>query len=80
MEEAAAISRLIGDDRNRTVGWVYLWNTSELSILWIGGRDVAEFIEPAVCPEMLAKARPTTPDDVVELLSALSIAAPETPD
>lgn len=72
IEEAAAIARLLGDDRNRTVGWVYLWNTSELSILWVDGGRAAEFIEPQLDQESLAKAKALTPDAVIDLLEALS--------
>lgn len=73
-EEAAAIARLLGDDRSRTAGWVYLWNTSELSILWVDERRSAKFIEPPLSQETLAKAKAMTSDTVTEFLVALSIA------
>ena len=79
-EEAAAIARLLGDDRQRTIGWVYLWNTSELSILWIDGRRSAKFIEPPLSQETLAKAKAVTPKAVTDFLVALSIAGQECPE
>ena len=70
-EEASPIARLIGPDGKRTVGWVYAWETSELSILWIGEQYNAAFIDPELCAERLAKAKVTTPEDVIALLSLL---------
>ena len=70
-EEASPIARLIGPDGKHTVGWVYAWETSELSILWINERDAAAFIYPPLCPERLAKAKATTPEDVIAFLAAL---------
>jgi hypothetical protein len=70
-EEASPIARLIGTDAKRTVGWVYAWETSELSILWINERDAVAFIDPPLCPERLAKAKATTPEDVIAFLTAL---------
>ena len=76
-DEAAAIARLLGDDRSRTVGWVYLWNTSELSILWIDACRPAKFVEPPLSAETLAKAQGVTPDAVSDLLETLSTAGLE---
>lgn len=70
-EEASPIARLIGPDGKHTVGWLYAWETSELSILWINERDTATFIDPPLCPERLAKAKATTPEDVLAFLAAL---------
>ena len=77
-EEAEPVARLLGCDGERTVGWVYLWNTSELSILWIEERDTARLIEPSIYSETLAKAKHVTHDDVIDLLVQLSTTAPET--
>ena len=44
--EAAAIARLYGQDRTETIGWVYLWNTGELTILWVGRKRMVHFIDP----------------------------------
>jgi len=70
-EEASPIARLIGPDGKHTVGWVYAWETSELSILWIGTRDAAAFIDPEIRSEVLAKAKATTPEEVIAFLGAL---------
>ncbi|MEN8935021.1 MAG: hypothetical protein ABF245_08840, partial [Planktotalea arctica] len=65
------IARLIGSNGKHTVGWVYVWESSELSILWINKRDPVAFIDPPLCPERLAKAKATTPEDVIAFLTAL---------
>lgn len=70
-KEASPIARLVGPDGKRTVGWVYAWDTSELSILWTGPKDAAAFIEPEICREMLTKAKTTTPVDVIAFLRLL---------
>jgi hypothetical protein len=71
-EEAVPIARLRGNDGERTVGWVYLWNTSELSILWIGRKLPAKYIDPPLNPETLARAKAVTRDAITDLLEALS--------
>ncbi len=71
-EEAEPIARLFGDDRERTVGWVYLWNSSELSVLWLGEQALPGSIEPPLHPEVLTKAKSSTPVKVIEYLEALS--------
>ncbi|MDJ0826954.1 MAG: hypothetical protein QNJ16_15765 [Rhodobacter sp.] len=70
--EAAPIARLLGADRSRLIGLVYMWNTGELSFLWIHGRETAKFVEPLLRSEVLANAKPTTPVDVIEFLESLS--------
>jgi len=70
-EEASPIARLIGPDGKHTVGWVYVWETSELSILWINEPDTAAFIDPKIRSEMLTRAKEATPDDVIAFLRRL---------
>ena len=70
-EEASPIARLIVPDGKRTVGWVYAWETSELSVLWIDEPAKAAFIEPALCAESLAKAKLITPARVIAFLGTL---------
>jgi|TARA_R110000850_G_scaffold82636_5_gene177410 hypothetical protein len=70
-EEASPIARLIGPDGKHTVGWVYAWEISELSILWIGKKGAAAFIDPELCPEVIARAKKTSPVDVIALLGVL---------
>lgn len=71
-EEATPIARLMGKDRTQTIGWVYQWNTLELSILWIAGVRAIAYVEPPLCPETLARAKSVTTDAVTDLLEAFS--------
>lgn len=71
-EEAVPIAKLKGDDGEVTVGWVYLWNTSELSILWIEHKLPAKYIDPPLSRETLARAKAVTSDAITDLLEALS--------
>ena len=71
-EEAAPVARLIRSPEGRTVGWVYQWNTSELSILWLGAERAADQIDPPLSKEMLAAAKAVTHDAVTDLLERLS--------
>ena len=71
-EEATPIARLMGKDRTQTIGWVYQWNTSELSILWITADRAIAYVEPPLCPETLARAKSVTTDSVTDLLEAFS--------
>lgn len=73
-EEAAPIARLLSRGRRRTVGWVYLWNTSELSILWIDRGLPPEHVDPPLRPEILVRAKAVTTDDITALLEGLSAA------
>lgn len=70
-DEASPVATLIELDGKRTVGWVYVWETSELSILWIDERDTAAFIDPELSLERLWKAKATTPEDVIAFLDIL---------
>ncbi|MEI4197701.1 hypothetical protein [Roseovarius sp. E0-M6] len=71
-EDGEAVARLYGDDRYQVIGWVYLWNTSELSILWIGGNRTTKLVDPPLSRGILAKAKVVTPDAVIDLLDALT--------
>ena len=70
-DEAVPIARLIGLDGMRTVGWVYVWETSELAILWIDPSEMAAFIEPRINQEVLTTSKAMTQDEVITLLSEL---------
>ena len=70
-KEATPIARL-RDANDRTTGWVYHWNTSELAILWIYKDRMAKRIAPPLSPETLAKAKAVTADSAIDLLEALS--------
>ena len=70
-DEATPIARLIGPDGRSIVGLAYVWETSELSILWINEPDTAAFIDPKIRSEMLTRAKEATPDDVIAFLRRL---------
>ena len=70
-DEASPIARLIGPDGKSVVGLVYVWETSELAILWLEPTKSAAFINPEICSEVLAEAQATSPEDVIALLSKL---------
>jgi len=72
-EEAEAVARLLARDGERVVGLLYLWNTSELSILWIGEYGEASTIDPPLSTDVLAKAKSICADEVIELIEALSV-------
>ncbi|MBD3623893.1 hypothetical protein [Palleronia pelagia] len=70
-DEGTAIARLVGGAANLTVGWIYLWNTLELGILWLR-RDLApERIEPPLDTEVLERAKSVTTDEITALLDRL---------
>lgn len=71
-EEAAPVARLIRSPEGQTVGWVYQWNTSELSILWIGASRAADQIDPPLSMDMLAAAKAVSNDAITDLLERLS--------
>lgn len=44
LKEAVPIGRLLGVE-NRTIGWVYFWNTSDIAVLWLSdAQDPISFI------------------------------------
>ncbi len=55
----------------KTIGWVYQWNTSELTILWIKKGGPAKSIEPPLCLQTLALAKAVTRDAITDLLETL---------
>ncbi len=70
-DEATPIARLIGPDGKSIVGSVYVWETSELAILWFDSRKTAAFIDPRIGIETLTKGKATTPADLLALLGRL---------
>lgn len=57
--EGTAIARLYGRDPAKIIAWVYLWNTEELTILWLGRKRMVRFIDPPIdtdrfCPSLQA--------------------------
>lgn len=48
LKEATPIGRLLGAG-GKTLGWVYLWNTSAISILWLS--DVPDPVSIVFAPQ-----------------------------
>ena len=65
-KEAVPVGRLLGVG-GETIGWVYHWDTSEISILWLSNLPVTVSIVFAPQPG----CDRTTCDDVVGLLRTL---------
>lgn len=78
-DEATPIARLIGPDGKSIVGLVYVWETSELGIIWFNSRKMAAFVDPEMDPEMLAMSKATTPADLLALLGRLRTLAKKSP-
>ena len=74
-DEATPIARLIGQDGKSIVGLVYVWETSELAVLWLNPGKMAAFVDPEIDPEMLAKGKSTTPSELLALLGRLQTLA-----
>jgi hypothetical protein len=71
-KEGEAIARLVDDDGKRTLGWVYLWNTFELGILWLRCDVIPKRVEPPLDPDLLAKAKSVHRNEITDLLERLS--------
>lgn len=73
-EEAVPVARLVDGRSDRTVDWVYRWNTSELSILWLDPKRTAHHIDPPpLSRNTIANAKTVTTDEVTDLLEELSL-------
>jgi len=70
-DEATLIARLIGLDGKSIVGLVFVWEASELAILWLKPEKTATFVEPEFDPEMLAKCKQNTPRKLFSFLGKL---------
>jgi hypothetical protein len=70
-EEASPIARVLNVE-GETIGWVYQWNTSEISVLWISQDRAAKSLEPPICPETFTTAKAVSRDDTTDHLEALS--------
>ncbi|MEM1363339.1 MAG: hypothetical protein AAGF94_16765, partial [Pseudomonadota bacterium] len=53
----AAIARLLGEGGIRVVGHLYLWETGDLGILWIGDDREIAFVNRVLDVDILARAR-----------------------
>ena len=54
---------------------VYVWETSELAILWLNPRKTAAFVDPKIGSKMLAKAKSITPEELFALVGRLQTLA-----
>ena len=66
--EAVAVGRLTRNG-GKTLGWVYRWNTSEISILWLS--DVPDPVSIVFAPQPVCDH--ATREDVDDLLKALRV-------
>jgi hypothetical protein len=57
---------------SRPIGWVILWDNSELSVLWIGDDQNATHIDPPLPSKLIEAAKAVTTDAITDLLEALS--------
>jgi hypothetical protein len=71
LREAAPVAKLIAEDGQTVTGWVYQWNTDELTILWMRHQVRTRFIYPALNPKLAAKAKSVTNKKTYELLMSL---------
>ena len=71
-EEGVEIARLLSDEGCRVIGLVHLWNTAELTILWLSDERNATAIDPPLRPETIEGARVANADAVFGFLEALS--------
>lgn len=70
--EATPVARLLGSDGKHVVGWVYLWENAELSILWVSANRDATAVDPPLLAETLAVAKACGCDAVASYLETLS--------
>lgn len=69
--EAKAIARLLAEDRNKTVAWIYQWDTFELSIYWLDRATPPTSIDPPLSLDILDRATSVTSDEVTDLLRGM---------
>lgn len=74
LREAAPVAKLLGENCETTVGWVYVWNTGELRVLWLRPRERACFITPSLDQDLVVKAAGVTDADLLDFLANLSSA------
>ena len=71
LSEAVAIGKLMNDP-GKTIGWVYLWDTSDLSILWLTDDRSAISIHWSREWHKQALPQTSTNDPVIDFLKTLS--------
>lgn len=69
----AAIARLLGDDSTTVIGHLYLWESGDLGILWIGDDREISFVDRVLDVDVLARARAADSAELVEFLETLPV-------
>lgn len=73
LREAAPVAKLVAKDGQTVTGWVYRWNTDELTILWIRQHFRTRFIYPGLDQKTAAKAKPVTSKKTYKFLMSLQV-------
>lgn len=71
----APIATLFGGDGRAVVGHLYLWESGDLGILWIGKDREISFIDRILNFDVLARARAADSAELVEFLETLPVKA-----
>ncbi|MEO1640460.1 MAG: hypothetical protein AAFU41_14565 [Pseudomonadota bacterium] len=69
------IATLLGGDGVVVVGHLYLWESGDLGILWIGRDREISFIDRILNVDVLARARATDSAELVGFLETLPVKA-----
>ncbi len=68
-----AITRLLGQDGMRVVGILYLWESGDLGIFWIGDEREISFLEDALDADILKRARSAGSLALADFLETLPV-------
>lgn len=69
--EATAIAALYGSPRDRVLGYVYQWETGQISLMILLPDVTPSAVIPAISKEALDRAKHETPVAVLKLLEGL---------
>ena len=69
----AQIATLLGGDGTVIVGHLYLWESGDLGILWIGEDREIAFVDRFLDVDILARAQAFGSAELVEFLETLSV-------
>ncbi len=75
--EGMVIARLIGEDSEKTVAWLYRWETGGLGLLWTSADRRVAYIDRRIEPEVLTQARTVGDLKIADFLNALPVSEPE---
>ena len=73
--DGAPIAKLLGGDGTAVVGHLYLWESSDLGILWTGDDLEISFIYSILDVDVLARALAADSAELVEFLETLPVKA-----